>query len=56
MVSTVVCTMRSYPVDVETCPSARVVTLDVLHATSRDVVKSGNEMVVVPESVKGGRM
>lgn len=46
----------SWPVDVDTSPLSRVVTRDVDHATSREVVSSGKIIVVVDDNVKGGKM
>lgn len=44
------------PVEVDTWPFLRVVTFVVVHATSRDVVKSGNVIVVVLPNGLGGKM
>lgn len=56
IVRTVVLVVLSMPVDVDTWPFLRLVTLVVDHATSRDVVKSGNVIVVVLSNDKGGKM
>lgn len=56
MVSVVVSVIRSNPIDVDTWPFGRVVLVVVFHATSSDVVKSGNEIVVAAGNFKGGKI
>jgi len=46
----------SMPVEDDTWPFLRVVIFVVDHATSRDVVKSGNVIVVVLSNDLGGKM
>lgn len=53
---TVLSTIRPYPVDVDADPSSLVTTDVVGHATSRDVVNDGIEMVVTVDNGHGGRI
>lgn len=56
IVRTVVWVVLSMPVEVDTRPFLRVVIFVVDHATSREVVKSGNVIVVVLPKDLGGKM
>jgi hypothetical protein len=55
-VSIVVCTVREYPVEVDSPPFSSVITVTVCHATSNNVVYGSNDIVVGVDNVSGGNI